>query len=113
MRESDETSASAGARCGAPSLLFRIRGHLRGHSRLRLLELRRERFTKIRRFEYPANLDLGLPVKGIGAPLDSLDRLFLRLHLKHPEASNQPLGVREGAIHYGSFLARKLDARSL
>src|SRR5947199_804189 len=90
-----------------------LRGYLRAQALLCLPELGSERGTEVRRLEHLTNLDLDICASGIGAALDPIDRLFLRLHLNQPEAGDQLLRLGEGPVDHGALPSRELDARAL
>src|SRR5262249_13783770 len=87
--------------------------HLRPQALLLLPQLGRERVAEVLRLKHLSNLDLGLAVERIGAALNPFDRLRLRLHLNHPEAGDQLLGLGEGAIGHNPLLAGETDTRAL
>src|SRR6266566_336917 len=93
--------------------LLLLRGDLIAHALLGFPQLGCELRAEVVRLEHLAYLDLGLALDRIGAALDPLDRLFLRLHLKHPEAADQVFRVLEGPVHDRAPSPREPDARAL
>src|SRR6266511_3747698 len=88
-----------------------LRGHFRAQPLLLLPELGSERRAEVLRLEHLAKLDLRAAVEG-GA-LEPLDRLRLRFHPPQPEAGDELLRLREGAVGHGPLPSRELDARPL
>src|SRR6266540_3312066 len=94
-------------------LLFLLRDDLRAQALLLLPQLGGELCAEILRLEHLADLDLGILPHRTRAALDPFDRLFLRLHLPYPEASDQLLGLGEGPVDDGALGSREPDARAL
>src|SRR5690606_3546486 len=77
---------------------------------LLLAELGRHRIAEILHLEHLPDLDHRLLAGRVWNPLDPLDRLFLRLHVHQPEASDQLLGLGEGSIDDRALVPREVDA---
>src|SRR3954471_4721532 len=89
-------------------------GCLGAYALLLLAQLGRELGAEVLGLEHLADLDLGLGAgHRVGAALDPLDRLFLRLHLPEPEAGDQLLRLGERAVGDNAPLAREAHARAL
>src|SRR5438105_12788518 len=73
--------------CGTRSALRLQRRGLGAQALFLLAQLGRELGAEVLGLEHLADLDLGLGARHrVGAALDPLDRLLLRLHLPEPEA---------------------------
>src|SRR3989442_11884573 len=92
-RPSSSRSRDASRRADESALGLPLRGRLRAQALLCLPELRREGGTEVLRLEHLADLDLGLPVEGVGAVPYPFVRLFLRPHLEEPYAGDRLLRV--------------------
>src|SRR5204862_299917 len=97
-RPSAAPSPKAAAGRRAYSALRLQLGRLGAQALFLLAQFRRELGAEVLGLEHLANLDLGLAARHrVGAALDPLDRLFLRLHLPEPEAGDQFLRLGERA----------------
>src|SRR5262245_39383705 len=86
------------ARSTTASRLLLFRRHLRAQPLLLLPQLGREGVAEIVRLKHLADLDLRFLARRVGAALDPLDRLLLRLHLPQPEAGDQFLRLGKGSV---------------
>ena len=69
---------------------------------------------KIRGLEDLTDFDLELTARNrIGATLDPFDRLFLRVHLEHPEPGDQFSQLWERTVDDGLFASGEFDAGPL
>ncbi len=75
-------------------------------------KFRRKLGAEVLRFENLANLDLAILVVRIGAALDPLDRLFLRLAPPQPVAGDKFFGLDEGPVDHGALAAGEPDTRA-
>src|SRR5207244_10447130 len=89
-------------------------GELGAQALLLLAQLRRELRAEVFGLENLADLDLCLGAgHRVGAALDPVDRLLLRLHLPQPEAGDQLLGLGERPVDDAAPLAREAHPRPL
>src|SRR5258708_23065769 len=70
---------------------------------------RRVAGCKIIRLGHQAELDFSLPER---RPLEPFQRLVTRLHLPHPEARNELLGLGERAVDHGALRPLVPDLRT-